>query len=107
MLTLNGKPLGPGDLERSLMEAAVEQVRLQLRERLGSIRLPSTGEFPTVRIDGETIEELQAWVEGSPELIEHVKSTLGSEESEDLNFIARTPTVAEIKVFLSYGWEDR
>jgi hypothetical protein len=107
MFTLNGRTLQAGDIERALMEAAVEQVRSQLRERLGAIRLPSTGEFPTVRIEGETLEDLRAWVEGSPDLIAHVKSTLGSDNSEGLNFIARAPTVAEPKAFLSYGWEDR
>lgn len=107
MSTFKGLSLQSGALERSIREAVLEKARSPLRERLGAIRLPSTGEFPTVRFEGDTLEDLQAWIEGSPELIAHMKSVLGPEESARLHFSERTSTVPTPKVFLSYAWEDR
>jgi hypothetical protein len=104
--TFNRRRLyGPG-LERAIQDQILAQVRAQLRERLRAICLPSTGEFPTFRIEGDTLRDLWASVESSPELIEHIKSRLSPEEQAGLNFTPRV-TVISPRMFLSYGWEDR
>lgn len=107
MSTFKGISLRSGAFERSIKEAVLEKVRSHWRERLGAIRLPTTGEFPTVRFEGDTPEDLQAWIEGSPELIAHMKSVLGPEGSVGLHFSERADAISTPKVFLSYGWEDR
>jgi hypothetical protein len=106
MMTWNGKPLQPGDLAEALDKAALESVRSQLRERLEAIRLPATGEFPTVIVEGESLTDLSIRVEGSPELLEHVKSRLSPDEQVGIGFSVRPP-VDHPRVFLSYGGEDR
>ena len=61
-VTLNGKPLTKDSIE----EAIVEQVVAHFRERLGSIRHPETGEFPTILVTGTDLSDLKVRVEGSP-----------------------------------------
>lgn len=47
-VTVNGKPFSPESLEAAMVQAVVEQ----LRSKLGSIRRPDTGEFPTIAVTG-------------------------------------------------------
>jgi hypothetical protein len=88
------------------MEAVVNQVADEMRQRLGAIRLPDTGEFPTVAIHGNSLETRSFTVEGSPELIALVRERLGTQELGTMTFKPATPT-APPRAFLSYAWEDR
>lgn len=106
MFTVNGKPARPGDLAKTLNDAAVASISAQLRERLESIRLPATGEFPTVVIEGDSITDLSIRVEGSAELLELVKERLSPEEQAGFAFKATSATSVP-RAFLSYGSEDR
>lgn len=106
MFKLNGKPMRPGDFEKALQKAAVASVAAQLRARIEAIRLPTTGEFPTVRLEGDTLGELTAHVEGSAELIALVKTRLSPEDKAMIGFASKAPP-AKPQAFLSYGGEDR
>jgi hypothetical protein len=107
-ITLNGKPFDPDSIEGAVVEMLVDH----LREHLGSIRHPETGEFPTIAVTGSDLSSLVCKVEGSPELLALVKERLGQDEGlengPEPNAPAplppgsgRTPTA-----FLSYATED-
>lgn len=114
-VTINGKPFSPETLEGAVVGALVEQ----LRSKLGSIRHPETGEFPTIAVTGGDLDSLRCTVEGSPELIALVHERLSdkSEMGEDAasNNPAPTITTADAampearhipQAFLSYAFED-
>lgn len=50
-VTLNGKPFNKNSFEGAVVEMLVSH----LRERLGSIRHPETGEFPTIVVTGSDL----------------------------------------------------
>jgi hypothetical protein len=79
--TLGGTPIQPDKIADVLMQAAVNQVADEMRQRPGAIRLPDTGEFPIVVIHGNSLEALSFTVEGSPELLALVRERLGTQVS--------------------------
>ncbi|GAB2655373.1 toll/interleukin-1 receptor domain-containing protein [Arenimonas aestuarii] len=105
-MKFNGKPFNANDFSRALKKAATKIVADELRERVSSIRDPESGEFATVVVDGESLEDMSLRIEGTPSLLERVREDIGVEtdlsgQSDD------TITLAAPKVFLSFGWEDR
>ena len=86
---------------KAVMEAAAERVK----ERIGAIRHPETGEFPTVVVMGDSIDNLNCKVEGSPELLALIKERL--DDNDEITLVETIPTSAgSPRVFLSYGSED-
>jgi hypothetical protein len=57
-------------------------MRAQITQKIGTIRDPETGEFPTVIVRGDSIDKLTLHVEGSPKLVALVKERLGIEEEK-------------------------
>jgi len=104
-LEFNGKPLRPGDLEQAFLKAAMEAVGEHVKERIGAVRHPETGEFPTIVIMGDSLDNLSCKVEGSPELLALVKERLG--DDDEIALVETGPMAGPPKAFLSYGWEDR
>jgi hypothetical protein len=111
-ITLNGKPFTPESFEDTIVQAMADSVR----EKLGSIRHPETGEFPTIAITGNSIDELRVEVEGSPELLKLVQQRLADDDETGLapdqpragdSDIGAAPPNPGPKVFLSYASEDR
>ncbi len=95
--------------EREVMKVARKKVEDVIRQKLGTIRHPETGEFPTVAIHGESLEALKAQVEGSPELMKIVKERLAHDDNfSDIKDVVAVGD-AEMKpvVFLSYASEDK
>ena len=100
---VNGKRVKPGDIGDALMRAAVESIAAQIRDKISTIRDPETGEFPTVVIRGDSLDNLQMHVEGSPELIALVRQRMGQDEELDLE--EQTPE-GPPRLFLSYTSDD-
>lgn len=109
-VTLNGKPFDENSFEGAIVQMLVSH----LRESLGSIRHPETGEFPTIVVTGSDLSNLKCHVEGSPELLELVQARLAedgdaSEEQQDGESTG-DPQQADDRekpvVFLSYAFED-
>ncbi len=105
-LTMNGKPFDPDDFKKTIMEAAANQVKDHLHERLSSIRNPETGEFPVVHVTGSCVEDISARVEGSPELLRLVQERIAPEEMGKITLI-ETQAPSRPRAFLSFGWDDR
>lgn len=105
-LEFNGKPFNPRTFEETIMKAAMEAAAEQLRERIGSIRHPETGEFPTIVVSGMSLSDMKLRVEGSPELLALVKQRTGFGSEEEGGEAGKDNTAAP-KAFLSYAWEDR
>lgn len=108
--SINGKSVGLNDfgdeLEKKIKKAAFAKLSSELRDRIGSIRQPETGEFPTVVILGETLEDMALRVEGSTELMDLVKSRMSEEDLQFLQFPSQD-SQAVPKAFVSFGWEDK
>jgi hypothetical protein len=104
-ITFKGKPFDSDDFEAAIMNAAVEQVKNYLHERITSIRHPVTGELPVAHVSGTALENIAARVEASDELLKLTQERLGGEDLTRLTLIERT-TPHNHKAFLSFGWED-
>ena len=81
-LLFNGKPFKPEDLENALLAQVILQLTEQVRARIGSIRDPDTGEFPTIVVHGDQIEDLKLSIEGSDALIARVEELLAEHVTE-------------------------
>lgn len=103
----NGAPFNKGDFQGALLKAAMESVAEQLKQKIGSIRLPETGEFPTIVLSGSSLENIQMQIEGSPELVALVKERLELPADEVETAISEPTDIIAPKVFLSYAWEDK
>jgi hypothetical protein len=109
-ISINGSGIGMNDfgseLEKKIRKAAFAKLSSELHDRVGSIRHPETGEFPTVVILGEGLEDMALRVEGSPELMDLVKSRISEEDLQFLQFPSQQ-SEAVPKAFVSFGWEDK
>lgn len=93
------------DLGKKLQNYVMAQVEQHFHEMVGSIRHPTTGEFPTLVVKGDSLDDLRLHGEGSPELLELVKQRLGS-EADGMTF-QETQSAARPRVFLSYTTADQ
>jgi hypothetical protein len=73
---IGGRTVDPRNLEDAMMAMMLESVRKQITEKVGGIRDPDTGEFPTIVVHGDSIDKLSCQVEGSPKLVALVKERL-------------------------------
>lgn len=104
--TLNGRSLQAGDLTKEVMRHAFEAFAQTMRDKLGAIRHPETGEFAMLIVDGDSFDDMRFRVEGSPELLAIVQSRLNADEQAQMRFVA-TDCPQEPHAFLSYGQEDQ
>jgi len=102
---IGGRKVRPEKIGNALMQAVMEKLSAQIRERIGSIRDPATGEFPTVVMRGDSLDDLNMHIEGSPELIELVRRRMG-DEAEEAGAMDEEVRGAP-RAFLSFTWEDR
>lgn len=109
-LSINGRSIGLNDfgseIEKEIKKAAFTKLSSELHDRVGSTCHPETGEFPTVVVLGESLEDVSLRVEGSPELIDLVKSRMSEEDLQFLQFPSQE-NQAVPKAFVSFGWEDK
>ncbi|WP_331375444.1 toll/interleukin-1 receptor domain-containing protein [Sinorhizobium chiapasense] len=104
-LTYKGRPFNASTFAKDIETAAVEQMKEQLWQRFASIRHPETGEFPTVLVLGNTIEDLHLKIEGTQSLLDHVKEQMDRDDREATIFMATDQTLKP-KAFLSYSFDD-
>lgn len=104
MLTFNGRPFNPDDFSRSLEQATVKSFVAQVRDKFGSIRHPTTGEFATVVASGVSLDTLRFRVEASAELLEIIRAKYAGEDLP-VEFVTTGGVIP--KVFLSYAWENK
>ena len=104
-LEFNGKLFDPKSFTDTIMRSLMQQVAENFRERIGTIRDPDTGEFPTIVVHANALDDIQCTVEGSTKLLALVNERLnlksGSTSDSSEHAVLATP-----KVFLSYGGED-
>ncbi|MEN8132223.1 MAG: toll/interleukin-1 receptor domain-containing protein [Pseudomonadota bacterium] len=101
---IGGRRIDPDKVGDALMAAVLDGIKIDIREKVGTIRDPETGAFPTVVVRGSSLDDLKMSVEGSPELIALVKQRLGIDEEDqeqEVEDTAKTPCV-----FLSYTSGD-
>ncbi len=102
--SIGGRTVDPRNVGDALMQAALQQIKAQITSKIGSIRDPETGEFPTIIVRGDSLDKLSLHVEGSPQLVALVKERLGitsSEQEQPMSITTNPP-----KVFLSYTSDD-
>lgn len=110
-LLFNGKPFKPEDLENALLAQVILQLTEQVRARIGSIRDPDTGEFPTIVVHGDQIEDLKLSIEGSDALIARVEELLAEhvtfDDEKDSPDQEKPAMPKAPSVFLSWGSPDK
>ena len=74
----NGKPFDPRTFEEQILRAAMNQMAEEMHRRVSAIRHPVTGEFPTVVVNGTSLEDMSMRIEWSPELLALVNERLGT-----------------------------
>lgn len=104
-LTHNGRPFDAKRFHESLVQGVVDSAKCELHERFASQREPHTGEFPTVRVLGDSLEDLRLRLEGSPALISHIRSKLHDDDEGKISFMAVARS-GPPKAFLSYSFDD-
>jgi hypothetical protein len=97
--------MASNDFGKKLMDGMVAAVKRELQARFAAIRHPETGEFPTVIIEGDQLNDMRVRIEGSPALLEIVRSRMKPEDLEGVQMT--TVGASQPKVFLSYGNRDR
>jgi hypothetical protein len=106
---INGRRIPPGSatgaLQQAVREAALAGAKDQLFERFSRLRHPATGESPTVVVLGNQLEAIRLRIEGSPELLEFVATTMTPEERDQ--WMPNVPVATAPKVFLGFGSEDK
>lgn len=103
-LTYKGRPFRAKDLMKDLEADILAQVKDEFRERFSAIRDPATGEFPTVIVHGDALDDIRLSIEGSPALLALVQERMSLEERDAATFTSRRD--GPPKVFLSYSFED-
>lgn len=103
-LKYNGRPFNATEFARDMDKSIVEGAKEHLRAQISAIRHPETGEFPTVAVHGERLDDLRLSIEGSAELLALVKERMSPEDQEATTF--QTVCIEPPKVFLSYSFED-
>ena len=102
--SIGGRTVEPEKLEDALMAVVLKGLREKIQQQVGSIRDPDTGEFPTVIVRGDSIDNLTLHVEGSEELVALVKEKLSVDDTDQA---ANRPESSKTpKVFLSYTSDD-
>ncbi len=99
---INGKKVQPNNIKDVLEKAVLQNIESQIRDKVGSIRDPKTGEFPTIVCKGKTLDKLSFSVEGSPEMIALVREKLGAADNEENTAEQVNKPIA----FISYAFED-
>ena len=89
-----------------LMKGLVAQAGTKLRQRLGAIRHPETGEFPTVLILGDSLDDLPIRVEGSPALLKVVGERLSAKDAEAVQ-MAAVNAQTNPRAFICWTQENR
>jgi hypothetical protein len=100
--TVAGKSVDAQGFAAALETAALQSIKDQLRERFGAMRNPATGEFPTVIVDGTSIDSLQILIEGSKETLALIRQSLSPEEATQVTLREKPAPTA----FLSYATEN-
>lgn len=103
-IKFNGKPFDSKKFQEHLKKQVANIAADHAHENLNSIRHPETGEFPTVMVSVNSVNDMKVRVEGSPELIEIVNQRLGVYQAED--GVEMESKKLAPKVFLSYTWDD-
>src|SRR5262245_6766470 len=96
---IGGKTVDPRSMADALMATMLDAIRADIEEKVGTIRDPDTGEFPTVIVRGDNIDSLTLHVEGSARLVALVEERLGIAKEADGGAAAMSGSP---RVFLSY-----
>jgi TIR domain len=102
---IGGRAVNPKNMKDAIMSALLDGIAKEIRSKVGGIRDPNTGEFPTIVVRGKNIENLHFVVEGSPEIVELVKQQLEDNSEQSSSTDSGSESVP--RVFLSYASEDK
>lgn len=103
----------PNQLENAIERSICQAIEDDLREKLGGVRDPKTGEFPVIAMRGDSLENLSLEVSGSPDIVRLVEERL----KDDFDMTVSSSTNAESEAtkagseppcaFLCHGSEDK
>ncbi len=96
--------MASGDFGKQIRDGIISAAKRELQQRFSAVRHPETGEFPTVIVEGDRLEDLRVRIEGTPALIEIVRARMGDDALKGVEMA--TTQLATPKVFLSYAFDD-
>jgi TIR domain len=101
-LKFNGKTMSSDGIADAIHRSMIESATTEIREKIGSIRDPDTGEFPVINVIGKDLSSIKLTVEGSEKLLALVQAKLGQEDATEAQ-----GEIKAAKVFLSYAFENK
>lgn len=104
---INGRKVRPDDIGSAMESIVFDAIVEDIREKLGGIRDPETGEFPTVVVRGSSLEDCSISVEGSEAVMALVEERMGSSYESDEGGGAVKRSEAPPYVFLCHASEDK
>ena len=104
---IGGRRVRPDEIGSAIDAMVFEAIAEDLRNKLGGIRDPDTGEFPAVIVRGRSLDDCAISVEGSKAVIALVTERMGSSYDVDdgQNSVTRNETPPY--VFLCHASEDK
>lgn len=104
---IDGRRVDPKNITDELERSIVQSIADDLRTKLGSIRDPDTGEFPTVVVRGNSLDNLSITMEGSDAVVAMASKRL--ERDFDVEDLRESPELvaAAPNVFLCHATEDK
>lgn len=110
---VDGRPIRPDQIADALESTVCRAIEDDIRDKLGGVRDPETGEFPVIVLRGHSLDSLSIEVSGSPKVVSMVEDRLRedydmtSEESVNSDTGEAEMVSVSPRVFLCHGSEDK
>lgn len=109
---VGGRTVSAEDFHDAAEAEILDSIRDYISQKVGSIRDPKTGEFPTIVIRGDSLHNLKMEIDASSEVISKIKSQLeiddeDEDEDEYPDDISTEMNTMPPRAFLSYSFEDQ
>lgn len=73
---INGRKVNPNQMGNALEQALLSSIKDEVTQKVRSIRDPKTGERPTIKVKGRSIDSLSFEISGSEDLVGRVRKAL-------------------------------
>jgi len=104
---IDGKVVHTNNIADALERAMFNTVADELRTTLASVRDPHTGEFPTVVVRGNSLENMSIQIEGSEAVVALAEECLGDDLEKVETGTAMDEPTEPPHVFLCHASEDK
>lgn len=104
---IDGKRVDPNNIADALERSVFATIAQELRSKLASVRDPDTGEFPTVVVRGNSLDNISIVVEGSDAVVALASAQLNDDFDTAESQQSQGPVLDTPNVFLCHASEDK